>query len=347
MNLNPTNLLTTCDRHMIFRGPSDVVPSGVINSGSGIAGDLSVDEASYSFAGAAGNAGGGEFGGPAVATATVEKTQATALPQAETSLGLIESNIALLDSETIPHSQQKAEPESSSYQPASRKVLPILQNELEIESTIARLSFLCELVNQMRRPYCPINGIVVLVPFSATQNETLANHAGMLVEQDLQAIRDSLMVEAPRIAVICDIQQINGCTDLIGRFPQQQKHRRLGIKFPLVPPCDQARVSEMIVEGLEWMCFRMIPPLVNRLFLTDNNDNLAIVSDGNRRIYQFSQLLRGRQKQLERLIRRAFMCQTGSNGRLRGCYLSATGTESQLEQGFTAGIFSQVLEMQN
>lgn len=266
-------------------------------------------------------------------------------------MNLIESNIALLD-DPATDAQTDGQPGAEAsrvYQPKRKFALPVLANEQEMESTVSRLEHLCELIQRARHPYCPLNGIVVLIPFDATGSEELASHVGMLIEQDLDAISATTMVDAPRIAVLCDIQRVEGCPDLLARFPDEQRHRRLGVKFPRVSACDRDQVSKMIFDGLHWLCQKMVPPLVNRLFQTGRADDAAgnLVDEGNRRLYQFTQAIRDRQVKFERIIRRAFLGNGQRGDLLRGCYFSASGNEAMSEQGFTAGIFSQIDEMQN
>lgn len=275
------------------------------------------------------------------------KLQPNLTHAAESSLALIDSNIALLEKEEDLLTPVKTR--STVYQPSPKINLPLLQNEAEIEATVSRLDYLCRIIESARAPFCPINGIVVLLPYSASESDDVANHTGMLVEQDLEVITSGTNVEAPRIAVICDIQNVTGCVELLDRFPENQRHRRLGIKIPKTPSCERDKVSKMIYEGLTWLCQKMVPPLVNRLFHTERTVGNAeeSVNEANRRLYRFMSSIRDRQKTFERLMRRAFLGNNRKDELLRGCYLSASGRDSLSEQGFTAGIFNQILEMQN
>lgn len=267
---------------------------------------------------------------------------------ADRSLALLDSKIALME-ELKAEPEIMVEEETRLYQPAPKINLPLLQNEAEIETTLSRLKYLCQIIEEARHPYCPINGVVVLVPYSASESDEVANHTGALIEQDLEAIAEATQVDAPRIAVICDIQEIPGCVELLDRFPEEQRHRRLGIRFPKIPSCEREKMSQMIFQGLQWLCQKMVPPLVNRLFQTERTGGGAeeAVNEANRRLYRFMYSLRERQGKLERIIRRAFLGNGRKDELLRGCYLSATGKDTLSEQGFTAGIFSQIFDMQN
>ena len=63
--------------------------------------------------------------------------------------------IAQLDSEPTPRK-------------AKRRPM-LLKNAEEVELFTGRLRHLCSLISQARAPYCPINGILLLLPWSATE----------------------------------------------------------------------------------------------------------------------------------------------------------------------------------
>lgn len=291
---------------------------------------------------------GMQAGGTATQTQQATKTYPQSNEVGARSLALIESNIALLE-----QPDQLAKPveqlhESLVYQPNKKLKVPLLQDEQEIAVTTHRLEHLCRLIAESRQPYCPINGVVVLIPYAGAVNNEVANHTGMLIERDLEAISEAAMVDAPRLAVICDIEQIEGCNELLSRFPEEQRHRRLGIDFPYVPQCDRGKMKEMISSGLAWLCQKMVPPLVNRLFCSEvASEAVESVNESNRRLYQFASEVRAKQKTFERIVRRAFLGNAQKEELLRGYYLSASGRDVVSSQGFTAGIFSQIHEMQN
>ena len=295
------------------------------------------------------------------ATDSIATATTTAQPQvasqsaphvvAERSLELIESNIALIDENypsVAPHSSIQLST-AATYQPEKKLVLPLLVDEILIAETTAKLKFLCTLIEKSRHPYCPLNGVVVLVPLSSSEDQKTANHTGMIIENDFQAITDVCQIDAPRIAVFCDLQETNGCVDLLDRFPEQQRHRRLGIKFPRIPTCDRESMNQMIIDGVTWLCHKMVPPLVNRLFQTERTSGGAeeAVNQSNQRLYNFMYTIRQRRANFERIVRRGFLGNRQPGELLRGCYFAATGRDPISEQGFAAGVISQMFELQN
>lgn len=225
-----------------------------------------------------------------------------------------------------------------------------LLNAEQVERQLARLRHLCDLIVASRRPYCPLNGIVVLVPLRATDNETEANHFATLLEQDLNTVADAMQVRCPLVVSVCDLEQLPGCSELLRRFPEEQRQRRLGLQFPRVAPCDAAAIPGMIEQGIRWIVTGLIPPLVYRLFNVaqharpDAND---AVCRGNEQLYRFDQEIRARESSLARIVLRGIYAGGRGPWLLGGCYLAATGSDVAREQGFAGELFPQLLESQN
>lgn len=307
-----------------------------------------------------GAAGGGQdglaTGKPRTTTATLPRQAASENTTGVAAVGgdamaKLESHLALLEQEKENDRREAigtALPAPQVFQPRRRIQVPLLQDKDVIEKANDRLVHLCRMINKARAPYCAINGVVTLIPWKASTDQRVANHTGMLIDQDLQAISEGTMIAPPSIAVFCDLEQAEGCSELIARFPEGQRHRRLGIRFPRVPECDRGRVDTMIRDGLRWLCQQMVPPVVNRLFQTERNlTEEQPVNQANTRLFGFTSELRHRQEAMVRIIRRGFLGGAQIPSRLRGCYLAACGKDAMTQQAFTAGIMSQVLEMQN
>lgn len=284
-----------------------------------------------------------------VATASLQDATSPSAVTAYETLSVVESNIALLDTELDRDAQKATSRRKPTYQPCVEPKLPLLQDENEIKQTCDRLRYLCKLITEAREPFCSLNGVVTLIPYSCLANDRTANHCGMLIERDLAVVQQETQLALPRIAVVCDIQQETGSLELLTRFPEQQRDRRLGIKFPYIPQCDLNAVDRLVSTGIDWLCSHMIPPLVNRLFETERTSGIAEASatSSNERLYSLMNSLRQRQAALQRLIRRGFLSDSSQGRFLRGCYLAATGSDSFSSQGFSAGIVQQISEMQN
>jgi IcmF-related N-terminal domain len=200
-----------------------------------------------------------------------------------------------------------------------------------------------------RELYCPINGVLALIPFGATGGDVEANETAVIIEHDLDAIHQSTRVKCPLVAVVCDLEEAPGGTELLARFPEEQRSRRLGVQFPHIPDCDAAVTPKMIEDGVRWVCQGLIPPLVYRLAHAGKQGRTEEQAElrGNTRLCQFLYEMRRRQKRLTHILTRG-ICPNGAGPwRLGGCFLAATGADAAHEQGFAGGIFPQLLEMQN
>lgn len=277
-----------------------------------------------------------------------ERAAATAR-QAEHGLALLEQNLDMVEQE-----QRGEEPLLTDVEVASRKMLRKqrlneLRNAEQVEHLTSRMRHLCKLIARDRQPYCPLNGILILIPYAATASDQDANRAAVLINRDLEAIRNVMQVQCPLITLVCDTEQAPGCQELLRRFPEQQRRRRLGVHFPPVADSDADSVPEVVDEGIRWMCQELLPPLVYRLLqLAPQNDpHSAHIQQGNVELYQFLHELRQRERRISRILKRGICAEGTRPGLLGGCFLGATGSDVVRDQGFVAGVMPQLLEMQN
>src|SRR5262249_25877531 len=65
-------------------------------------------------------------------------------------------------------------------EPKRRPLPPLIHDVAEVARLTARLRSLCRLVVRDRRPLCPINGVLVLVPYAATAADDDASQAAAI-----------------------------------------------------------------------------------------------------------------------------------------------------------------------
>lgn len=225
----------------------------------------------------------------------------------------------------------------------------LLEQPEIIERTILRLHHLCTLIARDREPYCPVNGLLVLLPFAASNDELTAGETAVLLERDLLTIRQSLDVRCPLVTLICDLEETPGGSELLTRFPRNQRNRRLGVSYPLLAQCDSKQTPEMIQSGVHWTCQDLVPPLVYRLAQIQSEQGAADADQFllNSRLYHLVTQLRQRETRFTRLLQRAYCPDQTSPWLIAGCYLAATGEDAVRGQGFAGGIVPQLLQMQN
>src|SRR5262249_49555046 len=78
----------------------------------------------------------------------------------------------------------------------------LLKNTAEVERVTARFQHLCRLILRDRRPYCPINGIMLLVPFAASNRDEDASQTGTVIQQELGVARATLHVNCPVLVTV-------------------------------------------------------------------------------------------------------------------------------------------------
>ncbi len=223
----------------------------------------------------------------------------------------------------------------------------LLKEQDEIESISARLRHVCELIANARRPYAPINGVLCLVPLAATAGDAEANQTAVLLQRDLDTLGDVLQLRAPLYLLLCDLEQAPGCRELLERFPEEQRHRRLGALLPYLAECDRNRAPQVAAQAMQWVIRSLIPALVYRLIRLGQPGHEARDHQGNVRLYQLVDCLRECEPRLQRIINRGILATESSHWQLGGCFLAATGSDAVREQGFAEGFFPQLLETQD
>ena len=109
---------------------------------------------------------------------------------------------------------------------AARKATLSLPNRpAEMERLTGRLQHLCRLIARDRRPYCPLNGVLVLIPFAATDSDQQATTTSTLCRSDLATARAALRVYCPVLALLCDLENAPGFREFVKRFPAEQRQR--------------------------------------------------------------------------------------------------------------------------
>ena len=97
----------------------------------------------------------------------------------------------------------------------------LLERGEVLERTTSRLRHLCTLIARDRQPYCPVNGLLVLLPFAASDDELTAGQTAVLLERDLATVRQTLEVRCPLVTLVCDMENTPGGRELLDRFPER------------------------------------------------------------------------------------------------------------------------------
>lgn len=277
----------------------------------------------------------------APATTTPAPEKSTAKPEAEPAAEV--QGPPAPGREEQPHATE-ADKEKDSAKARTR--LPLIKSRPEIDRLRARLQHLCWLIHQQRRPLCPINGILLVLPFAATVNGAKANETGLLCQQDLMTIQEVFQVRCPVFALVSDMETTPGFRELIARFPEGQRQRRLGQSFPYVDDLNAAENAGLLESGVDWICRDLFPPLVYRLMRPGKSSKMAALR-GNIGLYYLLCEMRTRRKTLSRLLSLAVTLPGQESVLFGGCYLAGTGRNFSSEQAFIPSVFQRLLESQH
>jgi hypothetical protein len=239
-------------------------------------------------------------------------------------------------------------PATAETTPASARSA-LLSQTAEIDRSSRRLRRLCALIARDRRPFCPANGILLVVPFAATADDADARQAGSICSLDVTTVLDALRINCPVFALVCDLETAPNFPLMLQSFPPDERLKSLGRSFPLVPDLDVLGRVRMVEAGVEWIGKALVTPTAYRLFRIESGgeaDAVEVVGT-NRRLFQFLAETHDRWRRLGRLLGRVVQLDTRGSLMLGGCFLAATGTDPDRQQGFVAGVLSRMIEAQD
>ncbi|MDB5313803.1 MAG: hypothetical protein JWO38_8005, partial [Gemmataceae bacterium] len=210
-----------------------------------------------------------------------------------------------------------------------------------------RLKYLCQLIAERRRPFCPANGIVWLLPVAATESEPLADQAAVACRADLIAAEAGLQVYCPSAAVVCDAQELTGFRDLLRGLPESlSRERLLGRSFPLVPGVPPDQQPGVLFNGIDWVARYLVPGVAYQRFGSEAEGNGERWSAANARLWALTAELYERRAALARLLGQGVAEGSSRPPMLAGAYLAGTGPDEQ-DQAFAAGVVQQLVALQN
>lgn len=220
----------------------------------------------------------------------------------------------------------------------------LIKNNAMVDRCQARFRHFCRLIVRDRRPFCPINGILAVLPIAVTDSEEEANQAIALCHQELSMAKAELQMACPLFAMISDLETVPGFGVFFEQFPADQRQRRMGQRFPLVPDLEDSKVPALVEEGVEWICEGIFPAWIYKQFRveTDGEKPSSIV-DSNIQLFKFLQSLQDRRQFLGRVVARGLATQSQTFF-LGGCYVAGTSREAA---AFIPGVFRRLTEHQS
>jgi hypothetical protein len=225
-----------------------------------------------------------------------------------------------------------------------------------LTTDLARLRFLCRLIRRDRRPWCPINGLLVLVPWAATEADDTAKEAAGVLHRELAEARAALQLRYPTYALVCDLESARGFAELRRGFPPDVLKQRLGQRLPLVPDLPAEKAPALVERGAEWIGQGVLPVWILkflRLEAADPRKTPPVGGGHNRNLYLLLREVYQRGPRLARILGRGLAAGGGPAADpldalplFGGCYLAGTG-RAAAEQGFIPGVFQRLLDSQS
>ena len=217
-----------------------------------------------------------------------------------------------------------------------------------------RLRYLCKLIRRDRQPWCPINGVLTVIPWSATDGNDLINVGSGLLETELSAARNVFQLRYPTFAIVSDLETNRGFVEFRSGFRPEMLKARIGQRFPLVPVGKPEEIANLVAGVARWIGLSVLPRWILEFLRFDTGDNPRRTTEQanhNRNLYMLMRAVFDRGPRLAELLSRGLPAVGGYDDlatvpMFGGCYLAATGQKEQ-EQAFVEGVFKRVIESQS
>jgi hypothetical protein len=216
------------------------------------------------------------------------------------------------------------------------KTNDILNQASEVERLEGALAHLCELIVRDRRPLCPINGVLLLLPLGATDSDHDANITAGVLKRDLAVTRRVFQLHCPRFAIVCDMESIPGFVEF-ARL-QGKRGSRIGRSFPLASNVTGDALFTALDGAIKNYCLSGMRALVYPQFDVQRNGQSDAV---NCNLYLLLDEMRERKDRLADILTRGLRGQEGDPLLFGGCYLAATGTV-EAEQAYVKGVLNRL-----
>jgi IcmF-related N-terminal domain len=226
---------------------------------------------------------------------------------------------------------------------------PLLKSPVEVQLASARLRHLCRLVARDRRPFCAINGLVVLVPWLATDSDEEAAQTSTICQHDLQITREVFKLNCPVVALLVDMEKTAGFREFVQRFPTERLKQRLGQRFPLVPDVERSALPGKIDSAAKWISDSLFPTWIYKFLRLESagEGNPGEMTQANGRLVRLMCQIGERQRRLSQLLVRGIVGEPNGPPLFGGCYVVGLGIDSTHPQAFVPGVFRKVIENQD
>ncbi|MEO2017611.1 MAG: type VI secretion protein IcmF/TssM N-terminal domain-containing protein [Fuerstiella sp.] len=210
-------------------------------------------------------------------------------------------------------------------------------SDMESMLGIRRMEFVCHLIKEARRPYCPINGLLQAVPFSWAEEMDYARTLVSAIRDDVVAIHEQLHLQFPVVVIVTELDDVSGMREFILRTERLQPGLRLsraGTSFASGADVSDTNAAWVIDRSMQWFRGWVYSAFSSDL---DNRDN--------QKLFNMLCGINQRRDALVSLLRDSLYKVVTPRLRLHGCYFCATG-HAAMEQGFIRGVLDKLTDAQ-
>jgi type VI protein secretion system component VasK len=227
--------------------------------------------------------------------------------------------------------------------------MPALLNRTEeTEKYQRRLRYLMRCINRDRAPYCPLNGVILLLPFAALANDEDVSQIASVCQADLRVLRESARTRCPVFLLVADLETAPGYPALRECLDLDRRLRLFGQDLPLIPDLKPEELPGMIAGSLRHFT-QALTHWIFRLFRVEKSglEQAAAAIAANGQLFELLGTIRHRAPGLERILTRLITADPPLEFMVGGFYLAATGSNPERDQAFVPGVFQHLVQHQN
>jgi hypothetical protein len=223
------------------------------------------------------------------------------------------------------------------------------QKELDTEKYAARFRYLCRLIARDRQGFCPINGVLIVLPITVSSPDNSVETLALASKADLAEMFGVFAMRCPVIVLVADLEKLPGFPDLVERLPSGQAGKRMGQRYPLIPDLDNGAVPASIESSVSWIGSTLFPSMVYSLFKIESpgGEDATDVLKANSQLYRFLSKIRERREPTARLVKDSIPAVQGEPILFGGCYFAGTGDNSDNGQAFASGVLRRLIDEQD
>jgi len=225
---------------------------------------------------------------------------------------------------------------------AERHVIKLEQHEISEQER--RLEYVCRLLRRLRRPLCPANGVLALLPFGLVQRSVPESiQVQRAAQRDMVVLRNSLAMRCAVTALVVGLEEEDGFRELVRRVGRD---RAVGQRFGKGMNLWNSPLSERL-EALAAHACGAFEDWVYTLF----REKGSLAKPGNTRLFALLCKIRHNlQTRLANILAIGFGYEESQERAERpmffgGCYFAATG-ETEDRQAFVKAVLEKLPEQQ-